>query len=283
MLTELQLKEALQLLAQTEFHLPEQNDGSALIPAMLQHIGSPDAVLRDDLIYSAFATWIYTDNSLSPDQLRRILQTALDEQHLFYKIGEENTDSIFRRSFSALLLPLVLIRHRAQPYLTLAEVDQTQQHLLRYLREEKDHRGFVPGKGWAHGFAHSADGLDELAQCAELDAPDLREILQAIRSVICVAEEVYSCGEEERLATAVVAVARRRVLGEAEFSDWLEGFVEATLAIEEYPQKLVLLSNVKNFLQSLHFRLRWALREDFLAAPIEQTLRRINPYGRQEA
>lgn len=280
-LSEIALKEKLLALAENDFHLSGGEDGTALIPAMLRHIGSTDTTLRDDLIYSAFYTWVVADRCLDREQMRFIAQTALDERHLFYGLGERETDSVFTRTFSVLLLPLVLFRHRAQPLFSPEEVLQIKGCLLRYLREEKDRRGFVEGKGWAHGAAHCADALDELAQCGELGAADHMEILQAIQSVVCCAEMIYSYGEEERLATAVVAAIGRQLLPAMELSGWIQAFTPAVLAVDATPQRLIIRSNVKNFLQSLFFRLQWAQNGEELLPSIQQTLYQINPYAKK--
>ncbi len=118
MQNEIELKEKLQGLAQNKFRLSENDDLSELIPQMLYHIGSIDDYLRDELIYSAFGTWILRYNAIDFQQLRKILPIALDEQHMFCKLGEQDTDSVFTRSFSVLLLPLLLITHRAHPFLS---------------------------------------------------------------------------------------------------------------------------------------------------------------------
>ena len=118
---------------------------------------------------------------------------------MLYNIGEKNTDSVFRRSFSILLLPLILITHRSQPFLTAPEIQQIKEKLLYFLGNEKDLRGFVSEKGWAHSIAHAADALDDLAQCSELSKINLAEILEAIRNVICVKDTGYIHGEDERI------------------------------------------------------------------------------------
>src|SRR5512135_2288376 len=124
MLNETELKEKLQRAAQNDFRLSENENLSELIPEMLHHIGSTDSDLRDELIYSAFGTWILHHNAIDSQQLRRILPIALDEQHMLYKLGEQNTDSVFTRSFSVLLVPLLLIAHRTHPFLSTPEIDQ---------------------------------------------------------------------------------------------------------------------------------------------------------------
>jgi len=282
MLNEVQLKEKLEILARNKFRLAENDDLSEIIPAMLKYIGSVDSDLRDELIYSAFATWIVHDNAISQAQLRSLLPIVLDEQHILYKLGEQNTDSVFTRTFSMLLLPLLLIAHRSQPFLSAPEIDQIKEKLLYYLENEKDRRGFVSEKGWAHAIAHAADALDDLAQCSEMNKSDLAEILEAIRKVICIEGTAYVHLEDERMVTAVIAVLNRQLLTDAEIIQWLEGFSTRTLTVTSAPERHTIRANVKNFLQSLYFRLQWEQVTDKFDTPINQTLQKINPFYRPE-
>jgi hypothetical protein len=282
MLNETQLKEKLQALAGKNFQLSAKDDLSEMIPAMLKYIGSTDSLLRDDLIYSAFATWIVNDDVVGREQLRAILPVALDESHLLYKLGEQNTDSVFTRTFSVLLLPLLLIAHRAHPFLSPAEISQTKETLLYYLRNEKDRRGFVKEGGWAHAIAHSADALDDLAQCSEMGKADLTQMLEVIREVVCVKEAGYMHLEEERLVTAVLAILRRQLLSDAELTQWMEGFAERTLPVRAAPDRHIILSNVKNFLQSLYFRSQWEQAPNQVTVSIDQTLQKINPFKKPQ-
>lgn len=283
MLNETQLKEKLQILEQNEFRLSEQDDLSEILPAMLQHIGSIDSVLRDDLIYSAFRTWMYDDHVVSQEQMRNMLPIVLDRQHLLYRVGEQDTDSVFTRAFSVLVLPLVLIAHRSQPFYSAAEIDQIRETLLDYARSEKDRRGFVAGKGWAHSAAHTADALDDLAQCPEMGKSDLADILEAISSMVCMTGTGYIYLEDERIVTAVIAVLKRQLLSDAEIAQWIQGFAERALQVTTAPERLVLRANVKNFLQSLYFRLQWEQVPNRFETTIEQALRRINPVKKPES
>jgi len=282
MLTESELKTKLQALVQEDFHLARREDLAELIPAMLKHIGSTDSELRDDLIYTAFDAWILAEPVLSPDQLRGLLPVILDEEHLRFKLGEQDTDSVFTRTFSVLVLPLLLIRHRSQPVFSDAEIHTIHRQVCDYLTQEKDRRGFVPGKGWAHAAAHAADALDDLAECAELTQADLLEILGVIRRTVCVHSLCYTCGEEERLASAAITVLKRKLVPGAELIPWVEGFAEAVLAVPALPERIWIRGNVKNFLQSLYFRLGWEGLPHPLKAPIQQTLRRISPFAPKE-
>ena len=53
-----ELKEQLQLIQSKNFAADEVKHPYELALHMLQHIGSTDPVLRDELIYVTFATWI---------------------------------------------------------------------------------------------------------------------------------------------------------------------------------------------------------------------------------
>jgi hypothetical protein len=282
MLNEMQLKEKLQVFAENKFHLSENDNLSEIIPDMLNHIGSTDSYLRDELIYSAFGTWILRYNVIDQEQLRSLLPIILDEQHMLYKIREQNTDSVFKRSFSVLLLPLLLIIHRSQPFLTAPEIHQIKEKLLYYLESEKDLRGFVIEKGWAHSIAHAADALDDLAQCSELSKTDLAEILEAIRKVICVKDTGYIHGEDERIVTVVIAIIKRELISEIEIAQWIQSFADNMLSVKSMPEKQIVRSNVKNFLQSLYFRLQWEQVTSKFDTPINQALQKINPFIKHE-
>ena len=251
---------------------------SDLIPVMLEYIGSPDTELRDDLIYSAFADWIYKQRLISPDNLHSILSCVLDERHMFYHIGEKEEEGVFTRSFSVLVIPLLLAVHRDQPYLISREIDEIKTKLFRFLSLEKDRRGFVEGKGWAHAVAHSADALDELALCDEIGKQDLIEILAGIRPVICDPYIVYAYGEEERLCTAVLSILKRGLLSIEEVNKWIESFSELVLGEVRIPRKIIIRTNTRNFLQSLYFRLLWANQVYLYKAALEKTLHTINPF-----
>ena len=164
MYTETDLKDQLQSIAQNKFSVSPSIEPFELALKMVNHIGSPDSQLRDDLIYTAFATWILEYKLFNGEQLRQLLASVLDDKHMFYCIGEENTDSVFTRSFSVLLLPLILIANREERFLTDTHIQQIKTKLLQYLDGEKDLRGYVEGSGWAHAVAHVADTFDDLVQ-----------------------------------------------------------------------------------------------------------------------
>ena len=208
MLDEKTLKARLSEIRDNNYVPPTQPEIYPLVLSMGNHIGSIDPVLRDDLIYMTLVTWI-SRKIFSTKELKEILNVLLNDQHLFKGLGEKETDTVFTRSFSMLQIQALLEVHRKKAYLPHEEMHVIKQKVLRYLSQERDLRGFVPVKGWAHAIAHTADVLVEMVQCDEYNADDLEAILAAIQRTIVTTETVYICEEDERLATAVLQAWQR--------------------------------------------------------------------------
>ncbi len=275
-LTEPALKQLLRQVAANEYAAPDNLFEVAL--SMMQHIGTTDAELRDGLITAAFYYWILDRVLFEPEQMRELLKLTLDDQHLFYRIGEKETDSVFTRTFSMLMLPLLLIVHRdKQPYLSQEEVLGVKTAVLRYLQEEKDIRGYVPGLGWAHAIAHAADALDDIVQCDEIDADDLRQILESMRAAMCRHERPYTHEEDERMITAVLATYKRNLLTASEWEDWIRSFTEHAQQLDRSPKNYQKL-NAKNFLRSLYFRLLAEEDREEWKRPITETLHQLSNF-----
>jgi hypothetical protein len=256
MLTELELKKRLREIAGAGYAIPDPAEHERLLEAMSAYIGVPDAELRDDLIYVTLARWTL-DGRLSEAQLEELLSTALDDAHLFYKLDEADSDSVFTRSFSMLLLALIVYAHRQNAFLSKAEILGIKDKVLEYVRREKDRRGYLGElKGWAHAVAHTADVLDELALCSELGAQELSEILDAIARLAAENGIVYAYEEDERLSVAAASVLTRQSLGLEVWSRWIEGLVERVAQEQNFLEGFNRRVNVKHFLRSLFFRLR---------------------------
>ncbi len=255
-LSERALKEQLYALAENEYRLPARADGVQRILEMLPHLGSPDSELRDDLIYTTLTQWIVIQTLFTGEQLQSILPILTDDTHLFYKIGEKESDSVFTRSFSMLTLGLFIEAHNKKPYLNRVELLALKETILRYLQAEQDVRGFVAedDKGWAHAIAHTADCLYALVLTPELEAADLLAILGGIRAKTAVSSTVFIHEEDERLVYPVIAILQRKLLREIDVKEWLKGFVPLAQQTEPFPDCYYQAINIKNFLRSLTFR-----------------------------
>ncbi|MCA0172640.1 DUF2785 domain-containing protein [Bacillus sp. RAR_GA_16] len=228
----------------------------ALIEEMVLQIGSTDPVLRDELIYTTFGKLVMEDH-LSESQLTRLLSTCLDENHLFYHIGEKGTDTVFTRSFSVLVIELLLKKDREKRFLKNEQVNDTINACCRYLREEKDTRGFVEGKGWAHSIAHGADALTEAVKHPVYHTESLPKCLDVLETCLF-KEAVYVDDEDERLLFVVEALLEkgmreeRLIQGINELHQRLASlFEEKGYCVESFHMK----RNVLGFLKSCYFRL----------------------------
>lgn len=219
---------------------------------MLKQIGNPDSYLRDDLIYQSFGKLIFS-NQLHAKELANLL-VRLKEDYLFYRIGEQGTDSVFTRSFSILVVAAIIEYDVVRLRLDEHEIEHTVKRVVEYMLDEKDTRGFVEGKGWAHAIAHGADTLDALAKHSKLKKENRIEILYAIEYSL-VRQVDYLDEEEERLAMIIFSLLKHND-AEEEIQLWIEkivGIVQTKLqenrgSIEAYHTQ----RTVKNFLKSVY-------------------------------
>ncbi len=273
MLTEVELKSQLQAIAANDYRVSDGIDYWQTSQDMLAHIGAIDPELRDDLIYTTFNKWAHAE-LYTPDQYRAILNTTLNQNHLFFGLGERDTDSVFTRSFSILLAVLPIYNHRLTPIFTPHEIRTTLDRVLEYFTREIDLRGYVEVKGWAHAVAHTADLLDEFAQCEEIDSDDLLRILDAIKAKLLAADVVFVAEEDERLAFAVLSLFGRGTLLERDLEAWIKSFAP----IERIGEWRTRHINIKHFLRSLYFQAKYRHLAEWACAPIDETLFAISHF-----
>lgn len=267
------LKERLSCIAQNDYHVLDETEVWPLAVQMMHSLGSTDPELRDRLTYRVLSQW--TELYFDPQQLDILLNIALDDQHLFHGLGEQDTDSVFMRSFSSLAIASFVAQHRVHPFLTAQAVNETLRKMLSYLSRERDLRGHVTSKGWAHAVAHAADALDELALCTELGEESLVDMLRVICETVVGASVVFVDEEDERLVTAVLSVIQRQVLAKADITQWISGFVSFELP-PTYQEWLRKRTNIKHFVRSLYFRLLYQGVIELFEPVLSQTLQEIS-------
>src|SRR6266545_2648413 len=111
--------------------LPQGEWVRELTPELLSWLGSSDAELRDEFAYPILTAWIER-GQYGPDELRDIAGQML--ANLGKGLGESGTDSVFLRSFSALILMEVVARDNAEPFLDGREVRDLLGGSLNVLR-----------------------------------------------------------------------------------------------------------------------------------------------------
>jgi hypothetical protein len=209
-------------LARNDFQIPEGYTHSNLTEILFSYLASTDPDLRDEIAYTVYANWLKRE-MYSKEDLRSHVDKLLS--NLDKGIGENESDTVFLRAFSILLLAEIVHNDNKKPIL---EMDQTKQILdkgLWYLDAEKDPRGYLPVKGWAHALAHTADLLLVLARNRNIDGADLSRMLSAISAkMVHSTNHIYIHGEDERLARAVLEIFRRELVSMDQVDTWLKTF-----------------------------------------------------------
>jgi hypothetical protein len=249
-----------QAIIESDYAVPEGHAVTSLTPELLAYLGATDPVLRDEIALSILATWIERAGTFTNDQLRAIGQQMA--HNLTLEIGKQGSDSVFLRSFSALVLDCVIDYDNAHPFLEPAEVQSYLDQALEYLAHEHDLRGYVAEKGWAHSAAHTADLLAYLARNQSLDGRDLERILHAIaQKALAPTEHVYLYKEDERLAYTVMTALRRDLIELPFLEAWVDQLADGAISWFDAVSTATGASarhNSKVFLRSLYFQLAWA-------------------------
>jgi len=194
-------------IADNKYGVPKHASADALAQELSGLLASPDPELRDDLAYSILTHWIYRLKFLSP----QTLLSLTDEWRANLKdgLGEQGTNSVLKRSFSSLMLSSMSRREAKAPFMGADRYHALVGEAISYLNAERDLRGYDAELHWIHATAHTADLLGALADSSLLTKDEGASILAAIDSRLATAPEVYTQGEQDRLAAAVVSVVRR--------------------------------------------------------------------------
>jgi len=264
-------------IAQQHYQVPSGEPAFALAQELSSLLASPDPELRDDLAYSILAHWIARPNILQPEQM--LVLTGEWRGNLRHGIGEANNNSVLQRSFSALCLVSIAERDAKESFLGADRFHQLVSDAVAYLQAERDLRGWDAKLGWIHANAHTADLLQALANNRLLNRDEGTAILAALAARLSSAPTVYTQGEQDRIAQAVLAVIRRPDF-EADFEKWL-----ATLEDEDKkvwaspltPESLARYQNHTYMLQALVVHLDLEPESAKIASYRQQVLAVLRP------
>jgi hypothetical protein len=246
-----------QAIVESDYRVPEGHTVHDLAPELLTFLGSTDIDVRDPFGYTILTLWIVRDRHYAPDDLRAFRDEWL--ANLEKGIGENGTDSVFLRSFSILMLSILVYRDNQDSFFTRDEVKALVDKALWYFSAEQDLRGFTPDKGWAHSVAHSADAFKFLARNPLSDAADHQRMLdEMVDKLTLPVRYCYIHSEDERLTSAVIDILKRETLGADAWNAWIDRFQTWKASWAEGDFKPTIHApwfNCKNFLRSLYFRL----------------------------
>jgi hypothetical protein len=244
-------------------------------------LGDPDPYLRDGIAYPTLATWV--SEGVYDDLLDGLGDGMA--AGLTVGLGEQGTDTVFRRSFSVLVLAECIERHNFLAGATEDTVIRWGDRVAGWFVRERDLRGYVPGKGWAHAIAHGADALGALAGAGTFGHLELTVLLDVIADRLLLPTDARLLhGEDDRLALATMRVLRRDAVGLEVLEPWV-----ARLAARAGPapeadgrDPFRVAGNVQGYLRALQLQLALApqppaCRSDLLLVVMD-ALRASNPH-----
>jgi hypothetical protein len=201
-----------------DFAVPAGDSAGKLALEIVDLAPSTDPALRDECGYEILATWVYRKHLLAANELEAVRRKLIPG--MTFRIGETQTDSVFRRSFSALYLSILAAEDLYKPFLSDSTFKETLDVTVGCYAGEKDLRGYVPEKGWAHATAHVADLLKFLARNPKLTRGEQSKIVSAIAQRCRTTDSVFAWGEDARMAAALLSIVDRRDFDQSIFDEW---------------------------------------------------------------
>lgn len=199
--------------------VPSERPLNELTAELVSMLGSSAAVERDETAYPVLASWV------SIGVFDDLLITFADSMAAGLRVGLGGCadDTVFRRSFSALILAECVARDNAASLLPVDAVLRWADQALNWFVREEDQRGWVDGNGWAHAVAHGADLIAQLGESRHLTTEHLGILLDVVAErVMKPTSRVWTDGEDDRLAAAALTVLQRNLVGQAHLDDWVE-------------------------------------------------------------
>jgi hypothetical protein len=242
-------------LHKNKCEIPAGHTLAELTSELFSYLGSTDPELRDDIGYTVFANWLKQER-YSVGEIHGYVKELL--ANLDNGIGETESDSVFLRTFSILFLAEIIHNDNKKAFLDKADITAILEKGLWYVSAEKDPRGHIPIKGWAHALAHTADLMLVLGKNGNLEEKDLWKILNTIsEKIIHSTNYIYIHGEDERLAGSVMEALRRDLIPTEKVEAWAKSFTEqnwkGAYTDEERNRAF---QNTRNLLRSIYLELK---------------------------
>ncbi|AYC30500.1 DUF2785 domain-containing protein [Paenisporosarcina cavernae] len=250
----------MQKLKATLEHFIETNEieiSQPLLENMMENIGNTDAYLRDKLIFTSFY-YFFDRGLLTSDQIEFIVERLVKEKLLVKGIHYSSSDDVFTRSFSSLLVALIFYFDAKSSLVKEEVLLPLIEDALLSIQLEKDTRGYVGEKGWAHAVAHSADMIASLAMHPLVKNTQKRQLLEGIERFLLLSSG-YVDEEEDRLAFAFLELGKNHFTA-SEITKWLEElkhkadqlYEENKSTVESYYPRVA----VRRFVTAAYFKLK---------------------------
>lgn len=261
--------------------VPEGRSLSEVTTDLTRMLGSTDPEVREGTACPTLATWIA--RGVYDDLLAGLGDGMV--AGLRVGLGEFGTASVFRRSASVRILRQCIQRDNIQGLVSSGKVLEWGDQITSWYLQERDLRAVVPGQGWAHAVAFGADAIGTLAESTYCSGTALGVLLDVLADrMLMPVTQVFTHGEADHVAGAVLQILRRNVLPLAELEAWVERVAAGAIPTEDsarFEDPYLRGGNAEALLRSLYLQLSVGpaapqLRSDLLLVLVE-ALRGTNP------
>ncbi|PGS77376.1 hypothetical protein COC69_20365 [Bacillus cereus] len=273
------LQQELELIQQNDYSFIENIDLIQLTLEMVQHIGTTNSYIREMLIFKCLVHFIQ-ENFLSTEHLETLLVKCLSDEFLYFEIQTPGTDGVFTRSYTILLIALIIKYDTMQPFLSYEMVQKVKNSLIKYMNVEKDYRGYIQDKGWANSIIHGSEAFHTLVLNPNIKGICEEEILHCLLNKVFVEDIVYYNQEDERIAIPILAVIHNG-FSKDRFISILDKKIKRLPQMQKKnstQEYFVLYANIKNFLRALFFKIKETLNQNPFLMQIERMLKEFRCY-----
>ncbi|GAA3320193.1 hypothetical protein GCM10020331_030180 [Ectobacillus funiculus] len=172
----------LRLIRDHRYAVPDDTDAYPYTQIIMEEIGSTDADFRE-LIYEVLASWI-ANGVFRHKELRGLLLQALSPDYLLYGIGEDGTDSVFRRAASASVFGCysIFFMNVIRFFIRGAARECCRANDRVSVFGTRCKRIYKRKKGKAQAVVQAADALSAIARCLTTEQASLAyAMLEAIK------------------------------------------------------------------------------------------------------
>lgn len=264
--------EEIKWISENDFAILPNSTITEQTDILMEYLGSPDSLLREGALDILF-TWIMNGHYSNEKLINLGNRLA---KNLLKGIGEQNTDTVFLRAFSALILEAIIdfdakctleeIEGR-KPFLSKDQILAFLEMGIKYYHEENDTRGFVANKGWAHSIAHGADLFGAFARNRFIGKHELNQILELLKFKITEPiENIYTANEDIRINVTVYTIFLRKILDLDEIKAWMQSVKDVYSknkwhVFKQKPSRIGFI-NTRIFFQSLYLIIKFGINNE---------------------
>ena len=239
-------------------------------------IGHPRPEIRDGLVYESLSGFLRGEQLTDETKLQLF-------GHMLGLMNGPYIEPGYTRPFAALDMSELARADRITPYLSDEQREALVHTTASYMTGITDYRGFVDTEGWRHNIAHTADIILQLSLNPNVTEAQLRTLQIALGTQIAPASgHTYIHGEPERMARAILYIARRGVITPDDWNVWFSKLADPEpLAVwsEAYKSEagLAKLNNTKAFLSSIYINATETQNPDIkaLLGPAREVLMKL--------